>query len=148
MAAEARPDVDERWETYRRTGDPELRNRLVEDHLTLARAFAAFQYLSAQSQGAPPEVVEEMKDAIVATPDQPREINEAQLAQRFHDFVRSYGPDHPFVQGILEGRTPEGLAAVIMDASMLADSSTAVAALNRCPRDGGQFSQPRLARLL
>ncbi|NNM04624.1 MAG: S46 family peptidase [Gemmatimonadetes bacterium] len=97
---------------------------------TMARAFAAFQYLSAQSQGAPPEMVDELKDAIVATPDQPREINEAQLAQRFHDFIRNYGPDHPFVQGILEGRTPEGMAAVIMDGSMLADSATAVAALN------------------
>ncbi|MBT8398095.1 MAG: S46 family peptidase [Gemmatimonadetes bacterium] len=97
---------------------------------TMARAFAAFQYMSAQSQGAPPEMVDELKDAIVATPDQPREINEAQLAQRFHDFIRNYGPDHPFVQGILEGRTPEGMAAVIMDGSMLADSATAVAALN------------------
>jgi len=105
-------------------GHPELGSS------TLARAFAAFQYLSAQSQGAPQDMVDEMKEALVATPAQPREINEAQLAQRFHDFVRNYGPDHPFVQGILEGRTPEGLAAVIMDGSMLADSATAVAALN------------------
>ena len=105
-------------------GHPELGSS------TLARAFAAFQYLSAQSQGAPPEVVNEMRDALVATPEQPREINEAQFAQRFHDFVRYYGPDDPFVQEILQGRTPEGLAAVIMEGSLLADSASTVAALN------------------
>jgi len=104
-------------------GHPELGSA------TLARAMAAFQYLSAQSQGAPPEVVDQMREAIESTPDQPREINEAQLAQRFHDFVRNFGPDHPFVQEILQGRTPEGLAAVIMDQSTLADSASAVAAL-------------------
>jgi hypothetical protein len=105
-------------------GHPELGSS------TLARAFAAFQYLSAQSQGAPQEVVDEMREAIVSTPEQPREINEAQLAQRFHDFVRNFGPDHPFVEEVLQGRTPEGMAAVIMDGSRLADSSSAVAALN------------------
>ncbi|MFH1765428.1 MAG: S46 family peptidase, partial [Gemmatimonadota bacterium] len=104
-------------------GHPELGSS------TLARAFAAFQYLSAQSQGAPGQVVDEMREAVVSTPDQPREINEAQLAQRFHDFVRNFGSDHPVVQEILQGRTPEGLAAVIMERSALADSASASAAL-------------------
>jgi hypothetical protein len=104
-------------------GHPELGSS------TLARAFAAFQYLAAQSQGAPAQVVDEMRDAVIGTPQQPREINEAQLAQRFQDFVRYFGTDHPFVQEILQGRTPEGLAAVIMERSVLADSASAVAAL-------------------
>ena len=104
-------------------GHPELGSS------TLARAFAAFQYLSAQSQGAPGQVVDQMREAIASTPEQPREINEAQLAQRFHDFIRNFGPDHPFVEEVLQGRTPEGLAAVIMENSVLADSASAVAAL-------------------
>ncbi|MCJ7628064.1 MAG: S46 family peptidase, partial [Longimicrobiales bacterium] len=104
-------------------GHPELGSS------TLARAFAAFQYLAAQSQGAPAQVVDGMREAIISTPEQPREINEAQLAQRFHDFVRNFGPDHPVVQEILQGRTPEGLAAVIMEGSALADSASAAAAL-------------------
>jgi hypothetical protein len=74
-------------------------------------------------------VVDEIREAVVSTPEQPREINEAQLAQRFHDFIRNFGPDHPFVEEVLQGRTPEGLAAVIMDSSVLADSASAVAAL-------------------
>jgi hypothetical protein len=97
---------------------------------TLLRAIYALNYLSAQSQGAPPEVVNEVRDFLMGVPEQPREINEAQLTQRFHDFIRYFGPDHPFTQGILEGRTPEGLAAVIMASSVLADSASTVAALN------------------
>ena len=104
-------------------GHPELGSS------TLARAFAAFQYFSAQSGGAPAELVDQMRDGIVSTPEQPREINEAQLAQRFHDLIRNFGPDHPVVEEILQGRTPDGLAAVIMEGSALADSASAVAAL-------------------
>jgi len=116
-------EVSDALSSFLALGHPELGSS------TLARAFAAFQYLSAQSQGAPQEVVDEIRDAVLGTPEQPREINEAQLAQRFHDFIRNFGPDHPFVEEILQGRTPEGLAAVIMDSSVLADSVSAVAAL-------------------
>jgi hypothetical protein len=105
-------------------GHPELSSS------TMARAIPAFQYLSAQSQGAPQNVLDDLKNAVISTPEQPREINEAQLAQRFHDFVRNYGENHPFVQEVLRGRTPEGMAAVIMDGSRLADSASAEAALN------------------
>ncbi len=104
-------------------GHPELGSA------TLARALGVFQYLSAQSQGAPADMMAEMRDAILSTPDQPREIDEAQLAQRFQDVVRNFGPDDPFVQEILQGRTPEGLAAVIMQQSVLSDSASTEAAL-------------------
>jgi hypothetical protein len=110
---------------------------------TMTRVFSAVQYLSAQAQGAPPEALREIGDAILAVPDQPREINEAQLAQRFQDFVRNFGADHPFVQEILQGRTPEGLAAVIMETSDLADSASVVAALNT----GGLSPQDPAIRL-
>jgi hypothetical protein len=96
---------------------------------TLGRAFMAFQYLAAQSQGAPEAMVEEIRQALIGAPNQPRVIDEAQLAQRFHDFIRNFGADDPFVEEILQGRTPEGLAAVIMENSVLADSASAVAAL-------------------
>jgi hypothetical protein len=97
---------------------------------TLGRAITAFQYLSAQGQGAPDETLEELKNELLSTPEQPREINEAQLAQRFQDFVRNYGENHPFVQQVLRGRTPEGMAAVIMEGSALADSASTVAAVD------------------
>ena len=40
MAADDPHSEAERFETYRRSGAVDLRNQLVEDHLTLARAFA------------------------------------------------------------------------------------------------------------
>jgi len=96
---------------------------------TLTRIIPAAQYLNAQSQGASQEIVNQLRDQILSIPDQPREINEAQMIQRFSDFVRYFGSDHAFVQEILQGRTPEGLAAVVMDGSVLVDSASAAAAL-------------------
>ncbi|MGM0670061.1 MAG: S46 family peptidase [Gemmatimonadota bacterium] len=112
---------------------PQLASFLALGHptlgsVTLGRALAAFQYLSAQAQGAPPEALEDIKDAILAQ-SQPRELNQAQMANRFEDFIRHYGPDHSFVEQVLQGRTPEGLAAVIMERSVLADSASAARAL-------------------
>jgi hypothetical protein len=96
---------------------------------TLLRALSAVQYLGAQSQGAPPEMLGSMRDAMLGTPAQASEIDEGFMAQRFHDVVRNYGADHPFTQELLQGRTPEGLAAVIMNGSALADSASTAAAL-------------------
>jgi hypothetical protein len=97
---------------------------------TVGRALTAFQYLSARSQGAPEEMLGELSSALLETPDQPREINEAQLAQRFQDFVRNYGPDDAFVQRILEGRSPEGAAASILSRTALVDSASTARALS------------------
>jgi hypothetical protein len=96
---------------------------------TMGRAFAAFQYLSARRQGVPEDALGGVRELLEGTPEQPREINEAQLVQRFEDFVRYFGSDHPFVQEVLEGRTTDGAAAVIMSRSVLADSASAAAAM-------------------
>ena len=117
----------------KREAGPQLASFLALGHptlgsVTLGRGLAAFQYLSAETQGAPADVLEQIRDAILA-PDQPREINEAQMANRFMDFRRNYGADHPFFQEITEGRSCDGLAAVIMEQSVLADSVSAATAL-------------------
>jgi hypothetical protein len=96
---------------------------------TVGRALAAFQYLSAQSQGAPAAMLEQIRDALVGVPEQPREINEGQMAQRFQDFIRNYGPDDPFVQEVLEGRSPEGAASSILSRSVLTDSASTARAV-------------------
>jgi hypothetical protein len=51
------------------------------------------------------------------------------MANRFRDFQRNYGADHPFFQEVTQGRSAEGLAAVIMAESALADSASAATAL-------------------
>jgi len=121
-------------QAQKRERAPQLSSFLALGHETLGsitvdRALTAFQYLSAQGQGAPGDMLGEMRDALLSTPEQPREINEAQLAQRFQDFVRNYGPDDPFVQSILQGRSPEGAAASILNRSALADSASTARAM-------------------
>ncbi len=96
---------------------------------TLGRALAGFQYLSAQAQGAPAEMVDQIREALVGGGDQPEEINEAQMAQRFQGFVDYYGPDDPFVQEVLQGRSPEGAAAMILGGTVLADSASTAEAV-------------------
>ena len=119
----------------KRTRAPQLTSFLAMGHPTLGsstvgRALAAFQYLSAQGQGAPPELIQQIKTALEETPDQAREINESQLAERFRDFVRNFGPDDPFVQAVLEGRSPEVAAASLLDGSALVDAATTAQALS------------------
>jgi hypothetical protein len=113
---------------------PQLSSFLALGHETLGsstvgRGLAAFQYLSAQAQGAPAEMQEQVRGALLEVPEQPREINEAQMAQRFQDFVRNYGLDDPFVQAVLQGRSPEGAAASILSRSALADSASTARAV-------------------
>ncbi len=96
---------------------------------TLGRGLAAFQYLSAQRQGAPDQMVEGLREALVSTADQPRALNEANLVERFRDIQRNFGPDDPFTQQLLQGRTPEGAAAVLMSRSALVDSASTVRAV-------------------
>jgi hypothetical protein len=92
---------------------------------TLARAIPAFQYLSAQSGGAPAEALEEIKGEVLSVPDQPRMLEELLIEARLDDLIRNYGEDDPTIQTLLGGRTPEGAAAVIVANSVLSDSATA-----------------------
>jgi hypothetical protein len=96
---------------------------------TLGRGLAAIQYLSVQAQGAPPEAIEEIRGALLGVADQHPDINEGQMVERFNDFVRTFGEDHPFVEQVLQGRTPEGAAAVILQQSALADSASTAEAV-------------------
>ena len=96
---------------------------------TLSRVLPAFQYMGASAQGAPEEVTQEILDEFLAVPDYPAELDELLIAARFHDLIRNYGADHPQVQSLLEGRSPEVAAAAIVQGSALADSASATEAL-------------------
>lgn len=96
---------------------------------TLGRALGAYQYLNAMQRGAPEELLREIRQDLAATPEQPRPIDEGHLVATLEDFVRNFGADHPFVEKVLQGRTPEGAAAVILARSALADSASAAKAL-------------------
>jgi hypothetical protein len=102
---------------------------------TLHRALLAFQVLNARSQGAPAEVLQELREQLLGVDAQPAALDRALMAARFRDFVGYYGQDAAWVQQILQGRTPEAAAAAIQGASALGDSARAAAAL-----EGGTLS--------
>ncbi|MFP4623217.1 MAG: S46 family peptidase [Gemmatimonadota bacterium] len=96
---------------------------------TLRRALLAFQVLNARTQEAPAEQVDELMNGLREVERQPTELDRTLMAARFRDFIRYYGEDEPWVQEILEGRSPDAAAAAIQQGSLLADSARAVAAV-------------------
>jgi len=96
---------------------------------TLQRALFAQQLLGARARGIPEEALEPVKERILGVSDQPPALDEALAAARFRDLIRAYGEESEIVERTLQGRTPEGLAAVIRDASVLTDSARTAAAV-------------------
>ena len=82
-----------------------------------------------------------VREALLGVGDQHPDLNEAQMAERFRDIERSFGPDHAFTREVLQGRSSEGAASAILQGSILADSASTAAAvamsLARRTRNGG-----------
>ena len=98
------------------------------ESVTLARAMLAFQAMNVARSGGP-GAGSEIRARFRALHDQPAALDEALMAARFQEFADNYGIDAPWVQGLLNGRTPEQAAREIRSRSILADSATAIAAL-------------------
>jgi hypothetical protein len=95
---------------------------------TLRRALYGFQYLQMQGRVSE-EALEEVKNEFLAVEQLPPELDEALIRARIEDLQLGYGEDAPFLQEMLAARTPEGLAAIVHQSSVLSDSAGAVAAL-------------------
>ncbi len=96
----------------------------------LVRSFYAAQYLSATAAGAPADVLDNVKQALMGVPQQPAELQEALLAARLRDVQNALGGNAAQIDAILQGRSPEGAAAVAVQQSPLSDSARAVQALD------------------
>ena len=97
---------------------------------TILRGIWAIQMLSARSQGAPAEVLTELRARFDSVPDQPEELQIQLMEARFDDMATNLGATNPNVSGILLGRTPEEAARAIVMGSALADSAAAATALD------------------
>ena len=97
----------------------------------LARALWAQQIVQARARGVPEQQFEGMKERYLSVGSQPKALDEELMAARFREVVESYGEDSDVAQNLLQGRTPEGLAAVIAQNSALMDSASAARALNQ-----------------
>ena len=97
---------------------------------TILRGIWALQMLNARAQGAPAEVLTELRARFDSVPDQPEELQIQLMEARFDDMATHLGATNPSVSGILLGRTPEEAARAIVGASVLADSAAAAAAVD------------------
>lgn len=73
--------------------------------------------------------VAEIRAALLSIDDHPGDLEEDLLALRLRDLERYLGADDPLVASTLEGRSPEGAAAVLLRASALASQADVAAAL-------------------
>jgi len=96
---------------------------------TLNRALLANQILGMTMNGAPQEDIDQMRESFDAVPQWPAVLDELLIEVTVRDFARNYGETNPMVLQLLQGRTAEGLAAVVRSGSALSDSATAGASL-------------------
>lgn len=111
-------------EAFAGLGNPQL------DASVLTRGLYAGQYVSARQGGAPAEALDGLREAILDVPSQPADLQELLLAARLRDAQRALGVGGPEASSILQGRSPEGAAAVVVQQSALTDSANAARALD------------------
>jgi hypothetical protein len=97
--------------------------------VTLARAMRAEAVLTAMETGAPDEEIEELMTELGRVGDRPSEVEVGFLANRFADFERYLGPEHPLTRAALQGMTPEASAATMLETSVLADRQATLDAI-------------------
>ncbi len=102
------------------------------DSSTIIRALWGTQVLIMQQNAAPPEDVDGMIENLAEVPQMAPELDAALLAARIQDMVDHLGASDAAVQGLLRGRSPMDVGRAAVQGSVLADSSSAVAAA----RDG------------
>ncbi len=90
---------------------------------TLHRAFIVWQILNLRGQGAPVSFTADLMAALDSVRSVPRDLDEELVATRLEEFVAAFGEDERWLGSILRGRSPEGAAARIMEASLFADSA-------------------------
>lgn len=112
------------YKAFAGLGSPSL------DGTALVRAFYAAQYVAGKMQGAPDEALAEIRNLIFETKDQPPALQEALIGARLRDIENAYGKDNPVVSNILQGRSAEGAAAIVVQQSPLSDSAKTAQALD------------------
>jgi hypothetical protein len=111
------------YAAFARMGSPSTESAL------LVRALSAVAYLSAREMGAPADTLSAWADRLASIPDHPRELEEAFLMERLADFRRFLGNEDPITSTALQGRSPEGAAASLLNRSVLGSSERTRAAL-------------------
>ena len=94
---------------------------------TFVRALLGLQIMNIGR--ANPQAAASLRTIFRDIDDKPAELEIALMATRLREFADNYGAGTPWVQQILQGRTLEEAARAIHARSILADSATAIAAV-------------------
>lgn len=94
------------------------------------RGYLASRYLAAQAAGAPTDRVSQLAGGVCAVGAQPAALQVRLLTARLRDLVHYLGDTSRVVQAVLEGRTPEAAARLILERSILSDSTSCTRALD------------------
>jgi hypothetical protein len=97
---------------------------------TMRRALFGYQYVMGRDRGAPAQALAGLKEQIASLGDQPRSMQAQLLAARLNAFKQHFGGESDVVARTLSGeRTPEAVARDVVAQSVLADSASAMKAL-------------------
>lgn len=94
------------------------------------RALYGYAYALLKQRGAPQETLDGIKNDASEIKDFPDEVEKAFVLARLNEIKQYLGPTDPTLRGILQGRTPEELAATLVDSTALTDSSAFYALLD------------------
>ncbi len=93
------------------------------------RALHGYAYSLLSQRGAPKETLDEIKNGASEIKDFPAEVEKAFIIARLNEIRKYLGPGDPTLRGILQGKSPEALAAELVDSTALTDSSSFFALL-------------------
>lgn len=89
----------------------------------LVRALHAYYYDFLRTRGAPPDRIEDIREDAEQVSDWPPGLEEVFLETQFKELRQAYGAAHPTIQRLFKKRSPEALAARLVEQSALMDST-------------------------
>ena len=89
----------------------------------LTRGLYGYVYTLLKQRGAPPDRLSELRADASKIKDFPAELEKQFIVARINELTRYLGANDPSVKKLLEGYTPESLAAQIVDSTALIDST-------------------------
>lgn len=113
----------------------------------LVRALHGYYYDFLRTRGAPPDQVESIREDAVKVEDWPAGLEEKVLLAQLRRIRQAYGPNHPTIQRLYRKRSPEELAAHLVQNSALMDSTAFIGLLDEGYRNSDDPSVPVIEAL-
>jgi hypothetical protein len=97
----------------------------------VSRAVHGYYYDFLRTRGAQPDRVEGIRSDAEKITNWPSELEEAVLTEQFDELRAAFGPSHPTMQKLFRTRTPDSLAAHLVENSALMDSTSFIKLLDK-----------------